>query len=64
MDVNWTQIGWGCVFGLVIGLLVYAIGSFLDWCRDRKFRELTGGEPWDITIVSQRKDEESDADGA
>lgn len=45
MDVNWTQIGWGCVFGLIVGILVYAIGSYLDWRRDRKFQELTEVHP-------------------
>lgn len=38
MDVNWTQIGWGCVFGVIVGVVVYALGSYMDYLRDRRWR--------------------------
>lgn len=40
--INWTQIWVGCVFGLIVGVLVYGTGRFLDWREQRRWnRELS-----------------------
>lgn len=65
---NWTQIGWGCVFGLVVGLVVYALGSYMDYRRDRRWRaELDDVEtlpPLPRRTPGAHKTEENDPDGA
>lgn len=61
--MNWTQIGWACVFGLGVGLLVYGIGSWMDYRRDRRWREELDLPPLPVRIPRQIKREENDPDG-
>lgn len=40
-SVNWAQLGWASLFGLVIGLLILGAGMWMDRVREARWnREL------------------------
>lgn len=55
-QVNWVQLGWGILFGLGVGLLVYMIGTAMDKVRERRWERELNADVRDITAPEQRDD--------